>query len=827
MRGTHSSADLHVHSKYSDRPSEWFLRRLGAPECYVEPQTLYRRAREQGMDFVTITDHNRIEGALEIADLPGTFISSEVTTYFPEDGCKVHCLVWGIDEDQFRMIQQLRPNIYELQRYLQEQDILTAVSHPLFRVNDLLTVDHVERLLLLFKRFEAINGSRDPRAANLVAAIFANLTPELIDEMANRHDLAAVGDAPWEKWFTGGSDDHSGVYIGSAHTVTARADSVDQFLGHLRRGAHQPAGESGSSLLVAHSLCHIAYSYYQHRFLRDRQGTSSVIGELLGRLLGERPKPSSSKPARFLPGFAVEFIRRRRMRELGAGERMLVDELSNLFRQHQEHTDRPSSQRTETAFQTVSHLAHTLSFRFLENLQRQLREGQLLESLQTAASLGPILLGVAPYLTAFAAQHNDEPFLRSVAARFPAARHLVERSDRKAWVTDTFTDVNGVCRTIQSLGLAAKKAGRSLTVLTCLAETPSTPIELHNFAPVGRFRLPEYEIQELCFPPFLEMLEYIERQAFEELIISTPGPMGLVALTAGRLLNIRTTGVYHTDFPRVVRHMTDDHLMEQLTWRYMQWFYGQVDQVAVTSDTYRKHLGENGFDPARMWFLGHGVDLERFNPARRDPTFWERRGLKSRFTFLYVGRVSPDKNLELLLESFHELVRRVPGAGLAVVGDGPALARLRARHHGPRIAFTGFLRGDELAAAYASADVLVFPSQTDTFGNAVLEAHASGLPAIVSDWGGPPEIVRKHESGMIVDVNRPHALADAMHRLATDRALYTQLQERALRTAADHAWDRVLEEVWCRRTDDLPAANRRATHRTSQPAFTPLALDVA
>src|SRR5690242_11007196 len=95
---TPSRADLHVHSKYSDRPSEWLLRRIGAPESFTEPLEVYRRARARGMAFVTISDHNRIEGALEIAHLPGTFLSNEVTTYFPEDGCKIHCLVSGITE---------------------------------------------------------------------------------------------------------------------------------------------------------------------------------------------------------------------------------------------------------------------------------------------------------------------------------------------------------------------------------------------------------------------------------------------------------------------------------------------------------------------------------------------------------------------------------------------------------------------------------------------------------------------------------------------------------------------------------------------------------
>ena len=134
-----SRADLHVHSKYSDRPSEWFLRRIGSPESFVDPLALYRTCRERGMDYVTITDHNKISGALEIAHLPGTFLSSELTTYFTENHCKVHCLVWGVTEKTFRDLDELRPDIYDLHRYLNENHIVHAIAHPLFRDNDRLT----------------------------------------------------------------------------------------------------------------------------------------------------------------------------------------------------------------------------------------------------------------------------------------------------------------------------------------------------------------------------------------------------------------------------------------------------------------------------------------------------------------------------------------------------------------------------------------------------------------------------------------------------------------------------------------------------------------
>ena len=215
-----SKADLHIHSKYSNRPSEWFLRRIGAPESFMEPLEVYKACKEAGMDFVTVSDHNCIDGALEIAHLPGTFISSELTTYFPENGCKIHCLVSGITEKQFNEMGGLRENIYDLQQYMLQNRIIHTIAHPLYRVNDKLTPELFEKLLILFNRFEGINGSRVPRACDIGNAIFTNLTPEYISELADRHKLTPVGLEPWNKTLTGGSDDHGGLYAASAYTVT-------------------------------------------------------------------------------------------------------------------------------------------------------------------------------------------------------------------------------------------------------------------------------------------------------------------------------------------------------------------------------------------------------------------------------------------------------------------------------------------------------------------------------------------------------------------------------------------------------------------------------
>jgi glycosyltransferase involved in cell wall biosynthesis len=788
-----AKADLHVHSKHSDRPTEWFLRRIGAPECFTEPEDVYRLCRQKGMDYVTISDHNCIAGSLEIAHLPGTFISAELTTYFPEDGCKIHCLVQDITERQFADMQTVRQNIYDLRKYLADESILHVIAHPLFRVNDVLTVDHVEKLLLLFERFESTNGSRHPRAGDLTVALFSQLTAERIGAMADRHGLRPYGETPWVKRFTGGSDDHSGLYGASAYTVTPPADTVQEFLEHLRAGRHGPCGTSGTSLRLAHSLYNIAYQYYRSRIMNQGTG-SSVLGELFKRLLSGYEEPEkSSGPIRT---WAERVARKYRVRKLSPGERLLVESFAKLRGKAPSEGSRTGRRvgADVESFATASRISHELGYVFLKQFLQHVEEGRLVDGFQTLASMGTVMLGIAPYFTAFGAQHKDERFLQDAATRLGEGLVRPERSNRRAWVTDTFSDVNGVSNTIRMLTAKARDRGWPITVMTSMESAPDTGTDTLNFPPLGSFSLPEYDSQKMVFPPFLDVIEALERGNYNEVIISTPGPMGLTALAAARLLGIRPVGIYHTDFPKYVKCLTQDEVLEQLAWRYMQWFYGQMDRIHVPSEYYRKHLVDNGFDGARLKVMPRGVDLARFNPAKRDTGFWKQYGLNGNLKLLYVGRVSREKNIKTLMDAFQFTRSTTPNLDLVVVGDGPELADLRRSQVGGNVCFTGVLQGEELAIAYASADLFVFPSASDTFGNVVLEAHASGLPAIVSTQGGPAEIVARNGSGLVVDVRTPAPLCAGIRELVWDGERRAAMGRSALKTAHEMSWDLALDQ---------------------------------
>ena len=419
----------------------------------------------------------------------------------------------------------------------------------------------------------------------------------------------------------------------------------------------------------------------------------------------------------------------------------------------------------------------------------------MLESLQTATSIVPVVLALSPYLYAFRSQSAPRAWLAESARALAGELPPTLRRDRRGWFTDTLDDVNGVATTIRRMAGAARNRGADLTVFTCRNGPPVEGIAHHNFTPVGEFELPEYELQKLSFPPVLNVLDTIHEGGFSELIISTPGPLGLAALLAGRMLGLRVSTIYHTDFPQYGRILTDDAFMETLTWRFMSWFYGQADVVYVNSEHYRRAWIDRGIGADRLRILPRGLDTALFHPSRRDPAFWRSRGLRDGETgVLYVGRVSREKNLDTLADAVRRLTARGLAVRLLVVGDGPYLEELRAEL--PQAVFTGYLQGTELARAYASADLFAFPSTTDTFGNVILEAQASGLPCIVSDVGGPCELVREGSTGHITRALDPGDLARAIASLAADPARRTEMGRAARAGVETRDWTNAFDRFW-------------------------------
>jgi glycosyltransferase involved in cell wall biosynthesis len=794
-----SKCDLHVHSRYSARSEEWLFRRFDFPDSCSEPGWLHAQLLDRGMDFVTITDHDTIEGCLQIADLPQTFISEQVTTFFPQDPCKIHLLVWGISEAQHAEITRLKENIFDLQPYLAQTKIAHALAHPLYSINGKLQPAHLERLILLFKHFEGINGLRDALLSELVQTLLNNLTPAKIDEFANRHNLAPTHPEPWRKILIGGSDDHGGKFLASAYTETKDVDSPADFLGRVTAGECSARGEGGTPLALSHGFYNTVSSFILERF-NEKLGPSAALLEKMFSRFMEGRDPTEFTLAEKAT-FITQGVLSGKIFEIAKPANVsLWNQLSKYFAQPEVKAKLNAelsgvNEPERRTFLMANLVAEQFAFRLFQKFVQQISTGSLVESVQALSAIAPILVILTPYIYGFYSQAPSRSWLRQVFQELTGKIPPALQNRKRAWFTDTLEDVNGVATTIRRMAAAGAVAGKELIVVTSRSELHIDDVPIKNFPPIGEFELPEYELQKLSFPPILQMLDYIQREKFTEIIISTPGPIGLTALLAAKMLNLKTSGIYHTDFPQYVRILTEDSFLESIAWRYMHWFYGQLDTIFVNSEEYRQSWISRGLEPAKLKLLPRGLDLELFHPTRRDPGFWQKFGsTNGKVRLLYVGRISKEKDLDVLANAYRRLRNEGLPIELLLVGHGPYSEALA--ENLPDAIFTGYLRGRELAAAYASSDVFAFPSTTDTFGNVIIEAQASGVPVVVSDAGGPKELVTNEQNGIVTKSHDVDDFARAIRELVVNPELRRKMGSLARESVVDRTWPDAFQKFW-------------------------------
>src|SRR5213595_911278 len=794
-----SRCDLHIHSRYSARSEEWLFRRFDFPDSYSDPKTLYEQLVGHGMDHVTITDHDTIEGCLQIADLPRTFISEQITTYFPHDSCKLHILVWGISEQQHHDIESVRENIFDLQRYLQRARIAHAVAHPLYSVNGKLEAMHLEQLILLFKHFEGINGLRDALLSDLAQTLFKQLTPEKIDVLANRHTVAPTHFEPWKKILVGGSDDHGGQFVASSFTETPAAESAEQFLKLVRDGDCMPFGQGGTPLILSHGFYNTVACFIQDRFHEKLGPGGALLEKMFSRFMeGRAPTEFTLKEK---TEFIVQGVLSGKIFDFAKPANVsLWKELSGYFARPEVKARLTAqlnnvSEPERRTFLMANMVAEQLAFRFFNRFVQQISSGNIVESMHALSAILPILVILTPYIYGFHSQAPSRKCLRAVFKEITGTVPRPLQNRKRAWFTDTLDDGNGVTTTIRKMTTAGAAAGKELIVVTSRGELQVCDIPIKNFQPIGEFELPEYELQKLSFPPVLQMLDYIQRENFTEIIISTPGPIGLTGLLSAKLLTLQTSGIYHTDFPQYVRILTEDSFLESMAWRYMHWFYGQLDTVFVNSEEYRQSWIKRGFDPAKLKILPRGLDTELFHPARRDPAFLEKFGTcNGEVRLLYVGRISREKDLDFLATAYTRLRNEGLPIQLFVVGHCPYSEEFSRSL--PEAFFTGYLTGKDLAAAYASVDIFVFPSTTDTFGNVIIEAQASGVPVVVSDSGGPKELVEDKANGLITKSHDVDDFTSAIRTLVTATALRERMGNCARKSVIARSWPGAFRKFW-------------------------------
>lgn len=341
---------------------------------------------------------------------------------------------------------------------------------------------------------------------------------------------------------------------------------------------------------------------------------------------------------------------------------------------------------------------------------------------------------------------------------------------RIAIVTETWPpEVNGVALTVQGLVAQLGAQGHQIDLIRPrpgdrqAAPTPSAAVTpwLDELL-VGGAALPRYPGLRIGLPAGGALRERWTRARPDALYVATEGPLGWSALKVAQSLGIASATGFHTRFDDFAKHYGAAWLTP-LVFAWLRRFHNHAQATLVATEELLEFLRARGF--SQVLKLARGVDTAQFSPAHRDSQLRARWGVDDAgLVVVHVGRLAPEKNLGLLFRAFRAVQTRQPAAKLVVVGDGPSKGAFASAN--PDVIFTGTLRNQELARHFASGDLFVFPSLTETFGNVTLEAMASGVPVVAFDYGAAREHLRHRTDGMAVAVGNDDALIEATQALA-------------------------------------------------------------
>jgi len=765
--------DLHVHSRHSERPAEWFLQKLTPSESYTDPLDIPGLTGARGMDFVTITDLNRIEGSLALCERhpDRAFTGVEVTATFPESGCRANLLIYGFTPEQYARIDRLRGDIHALRDYLRGCDLPHAVAHAVYSASGRLTVDDVEKLILLFDVFEARNGGRGRAGNTAWTRILRRLDPERLAAMSRRHGLRPEGPDPWRKGLIGGSDDHAGVFAGQTWTE-AEAWDVAGFLQAVRERRTRPGGRHNDYRSLVFGTCKIAWDRSREDAAAGRQGFARPAAprqpiDRFNSLLFAGTSVSAAGAfgalrQGYFDGLVTRSLDRLRLAAWSTQARARQERWPSMVAEMAEglyaRAGEPLDERLDFVYRRIAGIADEFVRDLLASLERDIASGDLAGALRHLVASAPGGLLALPFFSSIRHLNRERDLLRGLLQSQGSEER--DRGKRILWFSDTLGDLNGPSTTLSQIGWTALRHRRDITLVGSLppgTERGHLPPGTIDLPHVYSFRLPYYQAYRMQVPSILQSLEILTEFEPDEIYVSTPGPVGLTGLLLAKLVGCRSVAVYHTDFPRQAEAIADNEALVGVIEDLLRLFCSLADEVAVPTLEYIGILERRGFDPRRMRLFRRGIDVEHFRPRLECRRHLEECfGVAPGIRLLYVGRVSKDKHLDLLADAYRALVNELPQLSLTVTGDGPYLPELRARLADlPRVVFTGRLGPEQLPAIYSGADFLVFPSATDTFGMAVLEAQACGLPALVSDVGGPKELVDHGRTGWVL---RAHAL---------------------------------------------------------------------
>jgi glycosyltransferase involved in cell wall biosynthesis/predicted metal-dependent phosphoesterase TrpH len=768
-----SRVDMHCHSTASHFSKLGVQRSLGLPECATPPEEVYELAKRRGMDFVTITDHDTIDGCLELADRPDCFVSEELTARFAGEPQAVHVLTYGITPGDHEWLQAHSGDVEACAAYLHDNGIACALAHPFFNVAAPLTRRHRRRLAELFPIWEVRNGSRAAEL-NMPAAVYIET-----------HGGTGIG----------GSDDHAGVDIGRTFTEAPAAATPEEFLAHLQRGDAEAHGEQGSAAKWAHAAMALAT-----RALAWGDG-GELLGEQLrggsGEGLPSVPSSAAPDPAAVLK-MAERVIREGAAREGKIAADVGPGDARALLEAWLDGVGLDVRGSELIAYLQADEFSHAdLYRRARRRHDRGLRTA--IEGGARAVAHGDFSAAVTGLFEALVPAVPYAPATAFLGAEKSKLRDRRGERQRVAVIADGIGSMHGVTHTIEQI----RERGVPGFDVDIVGTDPGVDRRLPSAA---ELEIPFYEGMTLGVPGLPDLVETLAEGSYDLVHVTAPGPAGIAATLMSRITGVPLLASYHTEIAAYAGMRSRDGALEALTRAGLGAFYSAPAAVLSPSPSADSSVIALGADPARLGRWERGVDVDRFDPAKAD-----RDAFPGEIRVLYSGRLTREKGVDLLAETFlraHAADRRLH---LLLAGGGPEEGELRERL-GERATFLGWLSGEDLPRAYASADAFLFCSSTDTYGQVILEAAASGLPVVAVAEGGPAALIENRHTGLLCRPDADH-LAGTLLQLASSPMLRRRLGEAGVRAARERSWERSMGQLAAgyRRALDGAAAARSQT----------------
>ena len=793
--------DLHLHSSASLTTGQWFSQYFQAPESYADPLRQYELCKTRGMTLVTLTDHDSIEGGLQLFGRPDFFLSVEVSTRFPENDCAIHVLVFNLTPKQHTQLQRRRDSVYKVSSYLRSEGLAHSLPHPLLSPNWKLDALTLEKCLALFPTFEVGNGLTDRRADSDMAHFFASITPDVLETLSRKHGIALAHGTPPRLARTAGSDDHGHRRSGSLYTETDGMLDATTFLGCVMEGRARTVGSGGDLNAMATCIKQATYSHFQDSNSGERARRNPFV-DVMDVIAGRSPSVEAGDP-RGASAVLEGLLRAARKAGVATGPDLDIMRVPNS----------PSEAGDRAIVEAVARTSDALAETAAHELGQALLAFDIYGILASLTDLAAALGVASPLL--FAADHfaRQDVQRRAVwkhwtaTARPPVGEHL-------AVFSDALGNFDGVSTWCRQFAQRAAAAGKRVWIAACdeaghVVEADALP---RPFPALARFKVPFYPDMEICVPSLAAAVDRLWREGITHVEITTPGPMGLVGLAAARILRLPVTATYHTDFAGLIGLMLDDPKLVDISRAYLGWFHRNVDRTFVFSDASRDQLLQLRIPAGKIDTVSMTVDPEDFSPKRTSSSVFAELGVTvdDRPVILSVGRLSLEKNVDSIIDAVRGLQARSPAPLLVVVGDGPAAAALKRRCRDEDfvsfVSFVGFQSGRVLRELYASASSFVFASRVDSLGLVNLEALASGVPVLVPHGSAITESLSDGHDAIFFPAG-PDGLKTALGSLLDNPELAAELALHGRQSMLSRWEDVQFDAVWktMAGTSDMPA----------------------